>query len=53
MVLDDGKEGARAQVTVDETNDAVAEKGGTKYDQRDMVRMVVSPSSGTGFANLC
>ncbi|KAK1071637.1 hypothetical protein LTR74_003268 [Friedmanniomyces endolithicus] len=36
MVLDNGKEGARAQVTIDETNGAVAEKGGTTYDQRDM-----------------
>ncbi|KAK0940114.1 hypothetical protein LTR29_008308 [Friedmanniomyces endolithicus] len=43
MVLDDGKEGARAQITVDEShvqsevvNGAVAEKAGTAYDRRDM-----------------
>lgn len=60
MVLDDGKEGARAQITVDEShvqsevvNGAVAEKAGTAYDRRDMVRMVVSPSPNTGLANLC
>ncbi|KAK5740131.1 hypothetical protein LTR17_004843 [Elasticomyces elasticus] len=46
MVLDDDKGGSGAQVNVDElqsqaavTNDAVAEKLGTKHDQRDMVRM--------------
>ncbi|KAK5717360.1 hypothetical protein LTR15_009254 [Elasticomyces elasticus] len=55
MILDDGKEGNGAQVNVDEmqsqtavTNDAVAKKLGTKYDQRDMVRIV---GSTTGLAN--
>ena len=45
MVLDDGKEVA-AQVDIDEldlradvTEGAIEEKLGTRYDQRDMVRM--------------